>query len=198
MTAKIVVALSGTGRSLRNLIDYQNKNKSFEICGVISSKEKILGVTIARESNIDVYWEKFKTQNQASPELSAWLKEKKPNLIVLAGFLKVFPTDFADTRLNSIKILNIHPSLLPKFAGKGMYGNKVHHAVLEAGEKETGASIHLVNAVYDDGPLLAQSKVPVLDGDTIDSLAARVFEAECKLYPQTIEKILREEIKYER
>ena len=79
-----------------------------------------------------------------------------------------------------------------------MYGNKVHQAVLEAKEKETGASIHLVNSVYDDGALLAQAKVPVLINDTVESLATRVFQAECELYPETIEKILNQESSNER
>ena len=190
MDNKIIVALSGSGRSLRNLLEHQRIHKSFEICGIISSNPTALGVSIAREHEIDVYCEKFKGSSEASIDLCHWLEEKKPNLIALAGFLKRFPTKFKSPELNQIKIINIHPSLLPKFSGKGMYGSKVHRAVLAEGEKETGASIHFVNHIYDDGPLISQRKVPVLINDTEEILAARVFEAECFLYPQTIEKIL--------
>jgi phosphoribosylglycinamide formyltransferase-1 len=87
------------------------------------------------------------------------------------------------------RILNIHPALLPKFGGKGLYGKKVHEAVLAAGERVTGVTIHLVDERYDAGPIVAQSEVPVLDGDTVDSLAARVLQREHQLFAETLQKI---------
>ena len=190
MRPRVLVALSGSGRSLQNLISYQREHKSFELCGVISSSSKVLGVEIAKENNLEVFSAKFLRQAKASPELCHFIESKRPDLIVLAGFLKVFPTEFNSPYLNQIKVINIHPSLLPKHSGKGMYGQKVHEAVIKSEEKESGASIHEVTPVYDEGPLISQIKVPVLKEDTADSLAKRVFAAECLLYPKTIEYVL--------
>lgn len=189
---RIVVALSGTGRSLENLLQYQKKHNTFEICGVITSTKKALGAKLAIERGIDLYWENFVHQNKASDELSLWLENKNPALIVLAGFVKIFPTSFKslEKTQSSYRVINIHPSLLPKFSGKGMYGTRVHKAVLEACEKHSGASVHFVNEVYDEGPLISQIRVPVLKGDRVEALSSRVFEAECKLYPKTIEELL--------
>ena len=191
---RVVVALSGSGRTLKNLISYQKENKSFDIVGVISSNPKAYGIEIAKEHGLEVYVEKFGTSSEASSELSSWLVKKKPDLIVLAGFLKVFPTSFQNSQEEfcSYLTVNIHPSLLPKFSGKGMYGMKVHKAVLEAGENQSGASTHLVTEVYDEGPLLAQKTVSVHPEDSPEVLASRVFEAECQLYPPVIESLLEE------
>lgn len=120
------------------------------------------------------------------------LEKHEINLVALAGYMKKLPDEVIDF-VNG-KVLNIHPALLPKFGGKGMYGINVHKAVIEAGENESGATVHLVNSVYDEGRILAQKKVPVLPGDTPESLAARVLIAEHELYPETIEKIALGEI----
>jgi phosphoribosylglycinamide formyltransferase-1 len=93
-----------------------------------------------------------------------------------------------------VRILNIHPALLPRYGGKGMYGQHVHEAVLAAGESETGVTIHLVNENYDQGPIIAQRRVPVLPGDTVESLAERVLEQEHRLYAETLQRIARGEI----
>ena len=188
----ILVALSGAGRSLRNLIEYAHRTDAFNIIGVISSSSKAGGLEVAREYKIDSFCEKFNNSSEASKSLTLWLREKKPNLIVLAGFLKVFPTHFYNElgEKEKYKIINIHPSLLPKYSGKGMYGQKVHEAVLKEGEKSSGASVHFVNEVYDEGPLVGQIEVPVKEFDTAISLADRVFKAECQLYPNVIEGLL--------
>jgi len=193
---KIVVALSGSGRTLLNLLKYAEENQSFEVVGVITSKKEAYGVEIARNYGIPVYCEKFSRSFEASSDLSLWLQMLEPQLIVLAGFLKIFPIHFEGGV--EYPTVNIHPSLLPKFSGQGMYGLKVHTAVLQAHEKYSGASVHFVNEVYDEGPLLAQIKVEVLEEDSVDSLAARVFEAECAMYPKVIEEVLKGNLPAER
>jgi phosphoribosylglycinamide formyltransferase-1 len=110
------------------------------------------------------------------------LEAHKIDLVVLAGFLKLFPVKDSW----SGQIINIHPALLPKFGGRGMYGHNVHDAVLKAGETSSGATVHFVNAKYDEGSLIAQIKVPVMEKDTPESLSQRVFAAECQLLPAAV------------
>jgi phosphoribosylglycinamide formyltransferase-1 len=116
------------------------------------------------------------------------LRTRKTDLIVLAGFLWLVPGNL--TRAFSGKIVNIHPALLPKFGGKGMYGMAVHEAVIEAGEKESGITIHLIDEVYDRGKILLQVKCPVMPGDTPETLAERVHQLEYEHYPKAIEQLL--------
>lgn len=106
-------------------------------------------------------------------------------LLCLAGFLRLLPTEV----LRQMPVLNIHPALLPKFGGKGMYGKYVHEAVIAAGEKESGCSVHRVTEVYDDGEVLLQMKCPVLPDDTPETLAARVLELEHRAYPEAIRRV---------
>jgi folate-dependent phosphoribosylglycinamide formyltransferase PurN len=110
--------------------------------------------------------------------------------VALAGFLKIYPVkpDWAK------RVVNIHPALLPKFGGKGMYGDFVHAAVLNAGERASGCTVHFVDDHYDEGRILAQATVEVLAGDTPETLAARVFAAECRLYPDALARIVRGEL----
>ena len=120
------------------------------------------------------------------------LTNARIDLIVLAGFMKkIGPLTMAAFRN---RIVNIHPSLLPKFGGQGMYGLHVHKAVLEAGEIETGATVHLIGSQYDEGPILQQATVPVYPGDTPEALQLRVLDQEHQLYPDTLAKIARGEI----
>ncbi|MBT3482181.1 MAG: phosphoribosylglycinamide formyltransferase [Opitutales bacterium] len=120
------------------------------------------------------------------------LTNARIDLIVLAGFMKkIGPLTMAAFRN---RIVNIHPSLLPKFGGQGMYGLRVHKAVLEAGEIETGATVHLIGSQYDEGPILQQATVPVYPGDTPEALQLRVLDQEHQLYPDTLAKIARGEI----
>jgi phosphoribosylglycinamide formyltransferase-1 len=123
------------------------------------------------------------------------LEKHKVNLIVLAGYMKKLgPRTLARYRG---RVLNIHPALLPKFGGQGMYGRRVHEAVLAAGEKETGVTIHVADEEYDRGRILAQEKVPVMPDDDAQTLAARVLEAEHRLYAATLQRIARGQIKLE-
>lgn len=120
------------------------------------------------------------------------LNEHQTDLVILAGYMK----KIGERTLAAFrgKILNIHPALLPKFGGKGMYGKRVHEAVIAAGEKESGPTVHLVDEKYDNGPILARAKVPVHPNDTPDDLAARVLKEEHRIYWQTISKIISGEV----
>ncbi len=120
------------------------------------------------------------------------LQRHDVNLVILAGYMQKIGPKVLITFKN--RIVNIHPSLLPKFGGQGMYGMKVHEAVLAAGEKETGATVHLVSEEYDEGVILAQHKLPVERSDTPETLAARVLEVEHNLYVETLQKIINGEI----
>lgn len=183
---RIAVGVSGGGRSLLNLIEKQ-KTQPFEIAFVFSSSPDAGANQIARNLGIPLLIENFAVKNQAVAKNSLYeaLRDFKIDLVVLAGFLKLLPVDPSWAR----KIINIHPALLPKFGGKGMHGHQVHAAVIAAQEATSGASIHFVNERYDEGALIAQSRVPVNSNDTADILAARVFASECDLLPWTITQI---------
>ena len=182
--ARIAVAASGRGRTIENLLGSQT---NFEICGVIVNKT-CRAENLADEQDIPVYKEDFTTPDLT--RLDQWLNEQRIDYIALCGFLKKFPS----LRRYTDKVINIHPALLPKFGGKGMYGDHVHKAVIAAGEKESGATIHFVNEHYDEGHVISQIKVAITANETPHSLAAKVFDAECLLYPWTLEKIISGEL----
>ena len=132
------------------------------------------------------------SENNADQAIADTLERHKVDLVVLAGYMKRIGPRTLSSFNN--RILNIHPCLLPKYGGQGMYGMRVHEAVIEAGDNESGVTIHLVNEEYDQGDILAQEKVPVLQGDTAQSLADRVLQLEHKLYPETIANIIKGKI----
>jgi len=162
---------------------------------VISNNSESTALERARREGIPGYHLSGATHPdpaQLDAAITQTLEKNGVDLVILAGYMKLLgPQTLGRYRR---RILNIHPALLPKFGGKGLYGKKVHEAVLAAGERVTGVTIHLVDERYDAGPIVAQSEVPVLEGDTVDSLAARVLEREHELYAETIEKIVRGEI----
>lgn len=174
---RLGVLLSGTGRTLVNLCDEIAAGKlAAEIVIVIGDRPGALGLQRARAAGLPT----FVTEDTAATfEL---LRQHRVDLVCLAGYLRLLPIaeDFAG------RVLNIHPALLPKFGGKGMYGHRVHAAVLAARERESGCTVHLCDDQYDHGTILLQRRVPVLPGDDADRLAARVFAAECEAYPQAI------------
>ncbi len=186
--ADVVVAVSGAGRSLQNLIDQQSAFGNYRIVGVIASSAKCAAVQIAERSGIEVYVGDFDgdMKNSKSDGLYRWLKSRSVEWIVLAGFLKLMPI-YDEWRE---RMINIHPSLLPKYGGPGYYGIRVHRSVIDQGDSYSGASIHFVNEAYDDGQLIAQSRVPVLATDNAETLASRVFEVECKLYPIVLSELI--------
>jgi phosphoribosylglycinamide formyltransferase-1 len=189
---KAAVLLSGSGRTLGNLLDRIGSGTlPLDICAVVSSRPGVRGLDIARDHGIPsgVFRRKdYASADAHNAAIGGWLAQHRPDLIVLAGYLCFFiqPDWFEGP------VVNIHPALLPKYGGQGYYGDRVHRAVLEAGETETGCTVHLVDDQYDHGRILGQKKVPVLPGDDVDALAARVFAAECELYPEVLARLAAE------
>lgn len=184
---KVIVGISGGGRSLKNLYERtQTGVYPFEIMGVISSNPTCAGNELARKFRLPLFIGDFsaKHRSETSIKMAEWIEESSADLIALAGFLKPFPLDH---KLGD-QIINIHPSLLPKFGGPGMYGKRVHEAVVAAGEEFSGATIHAVTEKYDEGPIIAQVSVKVPSSDP-QELADEVFKAECELYPEVLRLI---------
>ena len=157
---------------------------------VISNNSEAMALERARQEGIPALHLSGRTHPEPDAldaAICAGLRDRGAELVVLAGYMKkVGPAVLAAFPR---RIVNIHPALLPKFGGQGMYGMRVHEAVLAAGERESGATIHLVDGEYDRGPILAQDSVPVLEGDTADSLQARVIQVEHRLYAVTLQRI---------
>lgn len=186
---RIAVLISGGGTTLRNLIEKINAGRlPVEIGLVVSSAPGVRGLQFAQEVGIPsvvIQRNGFTDQDAFSREIFDRCREARTELVVMAGFLKriTIPDDYAN------RVVNIHPALIPAFCGEGFYGHHVHEAVLEYGAKLSGCTVHFANNHYDNGPVIVQRAVPVLDGDTPDSLAARVFEAECEAYPEALRLI---------
>jgi phosphoribosylglycinamide formyltransferase-1 len=189
---RLVALISGGGTTLQNLIDQVAEGKlSATIAGVVSSRADAYGITRAEKAGVPVRVVEKRT-GASRPLLAKWsddvweaVRAFKPQLVCFAGWLQLLPIS-ADFRH---KVLNIHPSLLPAFGGKGMYGHHVHEAVLNYGAKVSGCTVHFTDDTYDTGPILVQKCVPVKEGDDADTLAARVFQAECEAYPEAIRLI---------
>lgn len=163
---------------------------------VISNNSQSGAIERAKNEGIPFYHissKHFSTEEELDQAIIAAFEKHHVNLVILAGYMKKIGSGILSRYKG--RVLNIHPALLPKFGGQGMYGSFVHEAVLAAGEKESGPTVHVVDEIYDNGRILAQSVVPVLPGDTIDTLAARVLEQEHILYPDTIRRIAIGEIK---
>lgn len=186
---KAVVLLSGSGRTLENFSAKIAEGKmAVDITAVVSSRGDVRGVDIARENGLPCGVFRRKDYDSIADHNTAindWLKPHSPRIIILAGYLCFYiqPDWFTGP------VVNIHPALLPKYGGKGFFGDRVHQAVLTAGDTETGCTVHLVDGQYDHGSILGQKMVPVVPGDDVHTLAARVFAAECELYPEIISKL---------
>lgn len=188
---KIGVLVSGGGSNLQSLID---KSKSGELqCNieVVIGDRECYGVERAKEAGIDGHTlDRKQLKKELCREIDKIVSEKEVDLIVLAGFLSIIDEEFVNKWKG--RIINIHPSLLPKFGGPGMYGIKVHEAVLKAGESESGCTVHYVDTGVDSGEIIAQRRVKVLVGDTPEILQKRVLVEEHKLLPESITKIISE------
>ena len=182
----MVVLISGGGTTLRTLLQKIAAGElDAEIPLVISSNPKAKGLQFAAEAKIPavlIERKSFLSLEAYSESMFAAIRRHAPHIVVMGGFLKLvtIPPDFER------RVLNIHPALIPKYCGHGMYGRHVHAAVLAAGETESGCTVHFVDNQYDHGPIVLQKKVPVLPGDTPDTLAARVFAAECEAFPAAL------------
>lgn len=188
---KIGVLVSGGGSNLQSIID---KSKSGELqckVEVIIGDRECYGVERAKEAGIDGYTLDRKVlKKELCREIDKIVSERGIDLIVLAGFLSIIDEEFVNKWKG--RIINIHPSLLPKFGGPGMYGIRVHEAVLKAGEQESGCTVHYVDTAVDSGEIIAQKRVKILEGDTPEILQKRVLVEEHKLLPESIAKIISE------
>jgi len=183
---RIAVLISGGGTTLRNLIEkIQTKSLTAEIQLVISSNPKAAGLRSAEAAAIPtlVVEKKSLSAEAFSEAIFAPCRKANVDYVVMGGFLKhvLIPPDFQN------RVLNIHPALLPAFGGKGMYGLNVHAAVLAAGAKFSGCTVHFVDNEYDHGPVVLQRQVAVRPDDTPESLQARVFATECEAYPAALD-----------
>ena len=182
---QVAVLISGGGRTLKNLIDLRAQSLlPIDIQLVISSRGDAGGLRHAEAAGISHQVVRRGGQSAAAYRDAVFgaCRESGASAVVMAGFLKhvLIPPDFA------LRVLNIHPSLIPSFCGQGFYGERVHQAVLDAGVKLTGCTVHFVDDQFDHGPIILQRAVPVLDDDDASSLAARVFEAECAALPDAL------------
>ena len=186
---KISVLISGGGTTLRNLIDRQRSGSlDVTIARVISNKADAGGLAFATSAGIEtaiINHRDFDSVASFSDAMFTEIRKASPDLVVMGGFLRqvLIPNDFQN------RVINIHPSLIPAFCGKGMYGSRVHSAVVAHGCKLSGCTVHFVDDDYDHGPIIAQATVPVLPADSPEDLAARVFEKECDLLPQIINQL---------
>jgi len=191
-TIKIGVLVSGSGTNLQAIIDAINsgKIKNASIVIVISSRKDAYALVRAQNAGIKALFidpNEYNYKNDIAPyskKLLEELEKEDVDLVCLAGFLLKLSPEFVVAFKG--RILNIHPALLPAFGGKGMYGRRVHEAVLAAGVRFSGATVHFVDEEYDHGPIVLQAVVPVLQDDTPEALAERVLKEEHKIYPESI------------
>lgn len=194
---KIVVFASGSGTNFQAVINAVGEGKVHaEIAGLVAGKKGIAAIDRAKKNDIPVYT--LTDSDRASAgryliTLRSVLGKWKPDLIVLAGYLRKIPPEIIDEYPG--RIINIHPSLLPKYGGRGFYGIKVHEAVIANHEKESGCSVHLVTREYDEGPVIGQVKVPVYPSDDAKQLQKRILTHEHRLLPEVIEQMLKSKIK---
>jgi formyltetrahydrofolate-dependent phosphoribosylglycinamide formyltransferase len=183
---RLAVFLSGGGRTLVNLLEAIGRGElDAKVTAVVSDRDSVAGIDRATEAGLPVtvlVRREFASAAEWSDAAFAVCREAGADLVVLAGFLSlvVVPEDFG------LRVLNIHPALIPAFCGKGFYGRRVHEAAIERGVRVSGCTVHLVDNQYDHGPIILQRTVPVASGDSPEELAARVFEAECEAYPEAI------------
>jgi phosphoribosylglycinamide formyltransferase 1 len=184
----LIIFASGAGSNARAIIDYFKQSGQAHVCLIVCNKEGTGVLNIAAAEGIPTLLID-KTSIQENDFVDA-LKSYNPSLIVLAGFLWKVPDNVINAF--SAKIINIHPALLPKFGGKGMYGMNVHNAVVASGDKDSGITIHYVNEVYDSGNIIMQARCMVESNDTGTSLANKIHRLEHFFFPRSIEYLLNE------
>lgn len=184
---RIAIFASGSGTNAQRIIEHFKDIADIEVSIVLTNNSKAFVLERAAKLKVpsfvfdrDIFYK--------SNQVHDILREIGIDFIVLAGFLWLIPENILQSWPG--RIVNIHPALLPKFGGKGMYGDRVHQAVIEAGEKETGISIHYVNEKYDEGEIIFQEKFEVLPGDTPETIAGRIHELEHKHFPIVIQELL--------
>jgi phosphoribosylglycinamide formyltransferase-1 len=188
MPKKLAIFASGSGSNAQNICRYFENHPDVKVVLICTNKLDAFIVKRAEKLNIPVAFI-TKTELNNFDGLRKTLQDTKVDFIILAGFLLKLPAIMVEEYQN--RILNIHPSLLPKYGGKGMYGSNVHEAILENKELESGISIHFVNQNYDDGELVLQEKCSISENETLETLTAKIHQLEQKYFPLTIEKVLK-------
>jgi len=197
MPLKLAVLISGGGTTLRNLLEKIAAGAlNAQVRLVVSSSPSARGIRFAEQAGVPhlvVERKAFDSDEAFSQVIFEKCRESATDVVVLGGFLKrlVLPPEFTH------RVTNIHPALIPAFCGQGYYGHHVHEAVLDYGAKLSGCTVHFADNQYDHGPVILQKAVPVLDGDTRETLAARVFEAECQAYPEALQLIAEGRVRVE-
>lgn len=187
MSVRLAVLFSGGGTTILNLQDHIEDGKlDADIVLAIASRNDIAGIDRLADRNIEVAVAKQECDSDTimDEKIQAWLQEAQPDLILLCGYLRLLPIEL----WMQGRVLNIHPSLLPDFGGKGMFGIHVHEAVIESGKFESGCTVHYVDDEYDHGPTIIQKTCSVSGDDTPQTLASKVFALECIAYPEAIKQ----------
>lgn len=182
---RLAVCVSGGGSTLQNLIDQvRGKKLRAEIVQVVASRPRIGAIPKAEAAGIPLALANRSTKSASDFSRSVFdpIRQRNADLVILGGFLALveIPPDYRG------RVINIHPSLIPAFSGKGFHGSAVHQAALETGVKVSGCTVHFADDTYDTGPIIVQRTVPVEENDTPETLAARVFKAECQALPEAI------------
>lgn len=182
----VILLASGSGSNAENIIRFFRNRSDVKFPLILSNRKDAYVHT--RAKSLGIKTKTFSRDEFYSPEFAEFLKETGADLIVLAGFLWLIPSRIIENFPD--RIINIHPALLPKYGGKGMYGLNVHKTVIENGETESGITIHYVNERYDEGNIIFQTRCPVYEDDTPEKLAERVHELEYKHFPEVVNNLL--------
>jgi len=185
---RIAIFASGNGSNAQRIAEYFSEKTIATVALMVSNRKEAYVLERAKSLQIPAY-HLSKEQFANGDDVLALLREYRIDFIVLAGFLLLIPQKLIQAFPNSI--VNIHPALLPKFGGKGMYGSHVHEAVIAAKEKESGITVHFVNEKYDDGAHILQATCPITENDTPDTLAEKIHALEYEYFPKAIEKVIK-------
>jgi phosphoribosylglycinamide formyltransferase-1 len=188
---KVALFASGSGTNVENIVNYFNNSSEIEISIILSNNSEAFVLERAKKFNIPTFVFN-RTQLNNSNDVIDVLNNYDVDYIVLAGFLWLIPNNLI--KKFPKRIINIHPALLPKYGGKGMYGDNVHKSVVENNETESGITIHFVNEEYDKGDIIFQSKCKVLSTDTAKDVAKKIHTLEYKYFPEIIEKLIKDNI----
>src|SRR5687767_2233988 len=188
MKIRLALFASGSGSNVQRICEYFSGHDSIEVGSIYCNKPEAF--VVQRAENLGIPCRLFDREDLNDGEVLAQLVADSIDCVILAGFLWLIPENLIDAYPGHI--VNIHPALLPKYGGKGMYGSKVHEAVIAAADEESGISIHFVNEVYDEGRIIFQATCPVLKEDTAETLADRIHALEHYHFPRIVEKLLTE------
>jgi len=184
---RIIIFASGSGSNAQRIVEYFQKKDFAKVTYILSNKKN--AKVLDRAKNLEIPSKSFTKEELISSEgILTLLEQESPDLIVLAGFLLKFPSFILKYFPN--KVINIHPALLPKYGGKGMYGMKVHEAVVANKEDETGITIHYVNENYDEGAIIFQKNFSLSENETAETVASKIHELEYEFFPKVIEELL--------